>query len=76
MEGDMAAPTDVNNDSKSSCENIRLLIMCLAIWALYVVYACIDIRIKRICSNEQTTKKRLAGTEMSSEREGLQQCEH
>ena len=31
------------------------------------------LRIKRICSNEQTTKKTAWGTEMSSEKEGLQQ---
>jgi hypothetical protein len=34
------------------------------------------LRIKRNCSNEQTTKQTAWGTEMSSEKEELQQCEH
>jgi hypothetical protein len=34
------------------------------------------LRIKRICFNEQTTKINAWGTEISSEKEGLQQCEH
>jgi hypothetical protein len=34
------------------------------------------LRIKHICFNEQTTKINAWGTEISSEKEGLQQCEH
>ena len=34
------------------------------------------LRIIRICSNEQTTKKTAWGTAKSYDKEGLQQCEH